>query len=126
MTPAARQLARIAVDDETWRSFRQVAILRDLSITEYLGRLVQRELRRRADRLIAGVSPDQHPQEQALVALADLRLAIDELDEVAGRLARSAVANGASWRDVASSLRLSSDAARQAYAGDPSAAPASA
>src|SRR5436305_1195536 len=39
MTAGARQLARIAVDDETWRRFRQVAIIRHVSIAEYLGRL---------------------------------------------------------------------------------------
>src|SRR4051812_5506461 len=115
MTAAPRQLARIAVDDETWRRFRQIAIVRDLSIAEYLGRLVQRELNRRADRLVAGVSSDQPARDQALVALADLRRAIDELDDVAGRLARSAVRHGGSWADVASSLRLSPDAAEQAY-----------
>src|SRR3954469_4405254 len=114
MTTAARQLARVAVDDESWRRFRQVAIVRDLSIAEYLGRLVRRELSRRADRLVAGVSPDQAPHEQALVALADLRQGIDELDQVAGRLARTAVAHGGSWRDVASSLRLSPERAQHA------------
>src|SRR3954465_7426150 len=98
MTAAARQLARVAVDDETWRRFRQVAIVRDLSMAEYLGQLVRRELRRRADRLVTGVSPDQPPHEQALVALGDLRQAIDELDQIAGRLARSAIAHGGSWR----------------------------
>ena len=115
MTSARRQLARVAVDDDTWRRFRQVALLRDLSIAEYLGRLVQRELRRRADRLVAGVTADQPPCEQALVALADLRQAIDELDQVAGRLARSAITHGGSWRDVASSLRLTPDAAQRFY-----------
>jgi hypothetical protein len=115
MTSAARQPARVAVDDETWRQFRQVAIVRDLSIAEYLGQLVRHELSRRADRLVAGVSSGQPPQEQALVALADLRQAIDELDGIAGRLARCAVARGGSWRDVASSLRLSPEAARRAY-----------
>jgi hypothetical protein len=115
MTRAGRQLARVAVDDETWRHFRQVAIVRDLSIAEYLGRLVRCELARRAERFVAGVSSDQPPEEQALVALADLRRAIAELDDIAGRLARSAIAQGGSWRDVASSLRLSAEAAQRAY-----------
>src|SRR3954451_3278847 len=83
--------------------------------SRHVGRVVQAELRRRADRLVAGVSPDQPPHEQALVALADLRQAIDELDQIAGRLARSAVAHGAPWPDVASSLRLPPERAQRAY-----------
>ena len=117
MPAAARHLARVAVDEETWRHFRQVAIVRDLSIAEYLGRLVERELRRRGDRPVAEVAPEQPPSDQALTALADLRQAIDELDQIAGRLARSAVANGGSWRDVGSRLRLSAASAEQAFGG---------
>ena len=48
-------------------------------------------------------------------ALAEVRASIDELDKIAGRLARSAVAHGASWEDVGSSLRLDADKARAAY-----------
>jgi hypothetical protein len=115
MAPAPRQLARVAVDDETWRRFRQVAVVRDISIAAYLGRLVERELRRRADRPIADVAPDQPSRDHALLALAEVRQAIDELDDLAGRLARTAVAHGASWRDVGSSRRLSSAVASQAF-----------
>ena len=61
------------------------------------------------------VAPEQPPADQAIAALADLRLAIDELDQVAGRLARSAIAHGGSWADIASSLRLSPSQAEQAY-----------
>src|SRR3954470_16809185 len=115
MAPAARQLARVAVDDETWRCFRQVAVVRDISIAAYLGRLVERELRRRAGRPVGAVAPDQPARDQALLALADVRAAIDELDDLAGRLARTAVPHGGSWRDVGSSLSLSSDDAQRAY-----------
>lgn len=115
MARAPRQLARVAVDDQTWRRFRQVAVVRDISIAAYLGRLVERELRRRADRPLAAVAPDQLDRDQALTALADLREAIDELDDLAGRLARSAIAHGGSWRDVGSSLRLLPHVAQRAY-----------
>lgn len=37
------------------------------------------------------------------------------LDDIAGRLARSAVEHGGSWEDVASSLGLNRQAARKAY-----------
>ena len=43
MTMPARQLARVAVDDETWRAFRQAALTRDVSIAAYLAELVERE-----------------------------------------------------------------------------------
>ena len=56
----------------------------------------------------------------ARVAVADdqwlaLRASIDELNAIAGRLARSAVAHGASWADGASPLRIDADQARAAY-----------
>jgi hypothetical protein len=44
-----------------------------------------------------------------------VRAAIDELDDIAGRLARSANEQGGSWRDIASSLRLSEEATCSAY-----------
>ena len=50
-----------------------------------------------------------------LANLHAFRASIDELDDIAGRLARSANQLGGSWRDVASSLRLTEDAARRAY-----------
>jgi hypothetical protein len=55
------------------------------------------------------------PADAALVALVDVRQAIDELDEIVGRLARSAVVHGGSWRHVGSSLRIAPDAAARAY-----------
>ena len=119
MAAAARHLARVAVDDETWRAFRQAALLRDVSIAAYLGRLVERELRRRGDRPIAEVTPEQPPRDQALTALTDVRQAIDELDQVAGRLARAAVAHGGSWGDVGTSLRLLPDGTQKAYGSRP-------
>src|SRR4051812_43244484 len=111
----ARQAARVRVDDATWQRFRQAALLRGVSVSAYLGELVERELRRRAGRPLDAVAPEQPPAEQALFALADLRLAIDELDQVAGRLARSAVRHGGSWSDVGTSLRLSPREAEKAY-----------
>jgi hypothetical protein len=113
--PEARQLARVAVSDETWKAFRGAALAQGVSIAAYLGRLVGAEVARRDERRIAGVRIDDAPVDQALQALAEVRASIDELDAIAGRLARSATAHGASWADVASSLRLSQDAARAAY-----------
>lgn len=112
----SQQVTRVAVDEATWRAFRQVALDRGLSVSAYLARLVQAELRRRGASAVGGVAEDANEAELAIAALVDVRAAIDELDDIAGRLARSATAHGASWQDVASSLTLTQRAARDAYA----------
>jgi hypothetical protein len=76
---------------------------------------VQQELGRRDTTRVAGVTPENALADQALVALRSVRVSIDELDDIAGRLARSATELGASWCDVLSSLRLTEQAARRAY-----------
>lgn len=106
------QVARVAVSDDEWRAFRQVALTRDMSVSAYLGRLVSAELKRRKGRSVEAIEPDMPEADQALVALADVRASIDELDAIAGRLARSASAHGASWEDIASSLRITRDQAK--------------
>src|SRR5438093_5115114 len=100
------QVARVAVSDEEWRAFRHAAVAQGVSVSSYLGRLVDAELRRRRVRVGADGEQQQTEAGQAIAALVDARLAIAELDAIAGRLARSATAHGASWDDVASSLRL--------------------
>lgn len=109
------QLARVAVSADTWTAFRQAALAQGVSVAAYLGRLVETEVRRRAGRQVAGVSLDLAEPDQALAALAEVRASIDELDHIAGRLARAATAHGGAWADVGSSLRLSTEAARRAY-----------
>jgi len=116
--PEKGQLARVGVSAETWQQFRQVALARGISISRYLAELVEQDLRRRRGRPIEGISLEMPQADQALVALAEVRRSIDELDGIAGRLARSAVAAGGSWADVGSSLRLQPEQARRAY-GDP-------
>jgi hypothetical protein len=115
--PSPFPAARIAVDAEAWRTFRQAAIARGRPVSVYLGKLVEAELRRRSDALMAAVMPEAVPRDQAIAALAAVRASIDELDDIAGRLARSAVELGGTWADVASSLRLTEDRARRAYEG---------
>lgn len=117
--PTKHQVARVAVPDERWVAFRQVALMQGISVSGYLARLVEKELQRREGRPVAGVDLGQPEPEQALGALAEVRASIDELDGIAGRLARSATKHGASWADVASSLRMTSEAARSAYDQDP-------
>lgn len=112
---AKQQVARVAIDDERWVLFRQAALAQGVSVSGYLARLVEKELRRRAGRPVEGVDLAEPEGEQALAALAEVRASIDELDRIAGRLARSATRHGASWADVASSLQLTQDAARSAY-----------
>jgi hypothetical protein len=109
------QVARVAVTDEQWRAFRHAGVEQGVSVSAYLGRLVEAELRRRGRRASRAVETPDGETGQAMEALADVRAAIDELDAIAGRLARSATARGGSWDDVASSLGLSTRAARSAY-----------
>jgi len=113
--PSPYPAARIAVDSDTWRAFRQAALVRGIPVSVYLARLVETELGRRNATAIVDVAPDAAPRDQALTALGVVRASIDELDDIAGRLARSANQLGGSWRDVASSLRLTEAAARRAY-----------
>ena len=96
--------------------FRQAALTQGVSIaTTYLGRLVEHEVQRRTERTVAGVSLEAPEPSQALAALAEVRASIDELDEIAGRLALSATAHGASWDDVGSSLKLRAQQASEAF-----------
>ena len=61
------------------------------------------------------VALDAAPEEQALAALSDARDALLELDDIAGRLARSAYEHGASWKDIGSSLGTSANSAQQFF-----------
>ena len=108
-------VARVAVADDQWLAFRQAALAQGVSVAAYLGRLVEAELSRRRGRPVQAVDPETAASTQDVAALAEVRASIDELNAIAGRLARSAVAHGASWADVASSLRLDVDQARAAY-----------
>src|SRR3954462_8715506 len=109
------QVARVAVSHDQWRAFRQASLAQGITVSAYLARLVETELKRRRGRPVAAVDPEAAPADQAGNALAEVRASIDELDKIAGRLARSAIAHGASWEDVGSSLRLDEDKARAAY-----------
>lgn len=113
--PSKQQVTRVAVDDATWRAFRQTALDRRVSVSVYLGKLVEAELRRRKMSPAVAIDAEAPEASQAIDALAAVRLAIDELDDIAGRLARSAIEHGGSWKDVASSLGLTQQAARRAY-----------
>ena len=113
--PSTAKVARVAVSDEKWSAFRHAALTQGISVSTYLARLVEAELSRRRGRPVAAVDPEARPADQGVSALAEVRASIDELDKIAGRLARSAVAHGASWEDVGSSLRLDADKARAAY-----------
>jgi hypothetical protein len=112
---AKPQIARVGVDDERWMAFRQAALSRGISVSAYLGRLVEAELKRREGRAVATVTPEMPAPDQAIAALTEVRDSIDELNDLAGRLARLAIAHGAEWSDVAPSLRLSPEGARRAY-----------
>jgi hypothetical protein len=107
--PSPHPAARIAVDADAWRAFRQAALVRGIPVSVYLGKLVEAELGRRSETQAGGVAADASPRDQALVALSAVRASINELDDIAGRLARSAAVLGRSWSDVASSLGLAEE-----------------
>jgi hypothetical protein len=116
--PSSYPAARIAVDDETWRAFRQAALVRGIPVSAYLGKLVDSELKRRRATPLATTHEQDPPPDVALDALATVRASIDELDNIAGRLARIAVGAGASWQEVGSALDLKPDVARSAYGAE--------
>ncbi len=116
--PSKHQLARVAVSPETWLEFRRAALGQGISIAAYLGRLVDAEVRRRGARAVSELDAEASTSDQAFAALAEVRASIDELDAIAGRLARTAIAHGGTWEDVASSLRLSTAQAASAYGRD--------
>jgi hypothetical protein len=114
--PSPYNAARVAVDEETWQAFRQAALARGIPVSAYLGKLVQSEVARGRRTSPAGVDTALPEPDQALLALEAVRASIDDLDDIAGRLARSAVEHGGSWSDVSSSLKMSAETARAAYA----------
>ena len=44
--PDDQHMARVRVEDETWREFRALAVMKGRSVADYLGWLVQKELNR--------------------------------------------------------------------------------
>src|SRR3954466_6348985 len=113
--PAQGQVARVAVDDERWVAFRQAALARGISVSAYLGKLVEAELKRRGGRAVAKIEPEAPADDQAIAALGEVRASIDELDQIAARLARAAIEHGGSWSDVAGALRIDPGQAEKAY-----------
>jgi hypothetical protein len=108
-------VARVTASDEAWAAFRQVALAQGTPVSRYLGRLVEAELERRRTRAVRRVSGKAGEVEDGLAALREVRLAIDELDAIAGRLARETANRGGSWDDIGAALKLRPAAARNAY-----------
>jgi hypothetical protein len=77
--------------------------------------LLAAQLQRHEIRPVRRVSGTASAIDNGLAALRDVRLAIDELDAIAGRLARETVKRGGRCDDVGAALRLRPDAARTAY-----------
>jgi hypothetical protein len=115
LMPSRYPSARVAVEAETWRAFRQAALVRGIHVSDYLAKLVEAELKRRALAPAGQITLEASENDQALESLRAVRAAINELDDIASRLARAAYEQGGSWQDIASSLRLSEDAARREY-----------
>jgi len=114
MVEGKYHVARVTVSDDAWAAFRRVALAQGTPVSRYLGRLVEAELERRKPRPVR-VSGAAGEIEDGLAALREVRLAIDELDAIAGRLARETANRGGRWGDIGPALRLRPDAARSAY-----------
>ena len=112
-------VARVTVSDEAWATFRQVAVAQGTPVSRYLGRLVEAELQRRETRPARRVSGTAGEVDDGIAALSEVRLAIDELDAIAGRLARETANRGGRWDDIGPALGLGPDAARSAYQRPP-------
>ena len=112
-------VARVTVSDDAWATFRRVALAQGTPVSRYLGRLVEAELERRETRPVRRVSGNAGEVEDGLAALREVRLAIDELDAIAGRLARETANRGGRWDDIGPALGLRPDAARSAYQRPP-------
>jgi hypothetical protein len=108
-------VARVTVSDEDWATFRRVALTQGSPVSRYLGRLVKAELERRETRPARRVSGNTGAIDDGIAALREVRLAIDELDAIAGRLARETASRGGRWDDIGPALGLRPDAARSAY-----------
>ena len=112
-------VARVTVSDEAWATFRQVAVAQGTPVSRYLGRLVEAELQRRKPRPVRRVSGVAGEIQDGLAALREVRLAIDELEAIAGRLARETANRGGRWGDIGPALGLRPDVARSAYQRPP-------
>jgi hypothetical protein len=108
-------VARVTVSNEAWTDFRRIALAQATPVSRYLGRLVEAELERRKPRPVRRVSGKPDEIEDGLAALREVRLAIDELDAIAGRLARETANRGGRWNDIGPALRLRPNVARRAY-----------
>lgn len=113
--PSPYPSARVAVDAETWDAFRLLALRRGLALSTYLGRLVAAETKRRHAPAVEHVDPESPLEDQSLNTLAAVREQIDELTDIAGRLARIAIDGGSSWERVGQRLRMSPPDARRAF-----------
>jgi hypothetical protein len=108
-------VARVTVSDDVWVAFRRVAVAQGTPVSRYLGRLVEAELERRKPRPVRRVSGVAGEIQDGLAALREVRLAIDELEAIAGRLARETANRGGRWGDIGPALGLRPDVARSAY-----------
>lgn len=95
--PSPHPPARVAVDAETWEAFRLLALRRGIALSTYIDRLVAAETKRRHAPGVDRIDPDAPLVDQSLDALGAVRQNIDELADIAGRLARMAMDAGSSW-----------------------------
>ena len=111
-------VARVTVSDEARATFRQIAVAQGTPVSRYL-RLVEAELQRREPRPVRRVSGVAGEIQDGLAALREVQLAIDELEAIAGRLARETANRGGRWGDIGPALGLRPDVARSAYQRPP-------
>jgi hypothetical protein len=76
---------------------------------------VAAETKRRHAPAVQQIDPHAPLEDQSLDSLTAVREHIDELTEIAGRLARMATDAGCSWERVGQRLRMSPPDARRAF-----------
>jgi hypothetical protein len=113
-------VARVTIADDAWATFRRAALAQG-TVSRYLGRLVAAELQRREIRPVRRVSGTRGAIDDGLAALREVRLAIDELDAIAKRLARETAKHGGRWDDIGAALKLRRGVAQTAYGEPPDA-----
>lgn len=113
--PSPYPSARVAIDEETWDAFKLLALRRGIALSTYLGKLVAAEAKRGRVPEVETIDPAAPLQTQSLDALAAVRSNIDELTDIASRLARMAMDAGSSWERVARVMRVSPSDARRAF-----------
>ena len=82
LMPSPYPSARVAVDGDSWQAFRQAALVRGIHVSDYLAKLVQAELARRAPTSASEVSLAASEADQGLACLRALAASLWDVDVI--------------------------------------------